>query len=52
MKIEINTNTITIDQNQVLKFLGYGKKDPHRLFGKKCFKRSSGCLIYWSRKCS
>jgi hypothetical protein len=35
MKIEINTNTITIDQNQVLKFLGYGKKEPAPIIRKK-----------------
>jgi hypothetical protein len=35
MKIEINTNTITIDENQVLKFLGYTRKEPAPIIRKK-----------------
>ena len=35
MKIDINTNRITIDQNQVLKFLGYLKKEPAPIIVKK-----------------
>lgn len=35
MKIEINTDTITIDKNQVLKFLGYAKKEPAPIIRKK-----------------